>query len=344
MVMKKGCSLSAAILGFIAFACVAPADPTEPTGPDGGDPNIRYDRDGVPLTVTQKQADRATPEQIAAARKQQIQAALDKDWLLRGYEKQLQARAAASANQDPSANPYLEISANKDLARLAGMPDLEADDSDKPLLHATEEQPDRPAATLHPGSTQPQAETGPFGSSFLRPMITPLSAPEAAGLNNFYASLPVAGLSPFYGNPQTQGPAPASRVSVIPDETKDDDIDTPGMIAAEKNPLQDPSTSDLTLDVLPEESIEHARAHQDNSEALLQLPVAIDADQLHRAQAASLNPPVAQSIGAQQTAATAPAAKPTPVEDQDEPMQAAKIPVINPVRAPIASPFDILNR
>jgi hypothetical protein len=340
MVMKKGSSLSAAVLGFIAFAGIAHADPPEL---DGGDPDIRYDRDGVPLSVTQKPVDRPTSQQIAAARKQQVQAALDKDWLLRGYEKQLQARAAANATQEPSANPYLEISANKDLAKLAGMPDLEADDSDKPLYRAADDQPDHPSASLHPGSSQPKAETGPFGSSFLRPLITPLSAPQAAGLDNFYASLPVAGLSPFYGgNPQAQGPVPASRVSIIPDETKENDIDTPGMIAAEKNPLQDPGTSDLTLDVLPEESIEHARAHQDNSESLLQLPIAVDADQLHRAQAASLTPTGAKSIGAQQTAATPAPAK--PADDQDEPMPATKIPVINPVRAPIASPFDILNR
>jgi hypothetical protein len=341
--MMKARYFLVAVLGFFAFASVTRADPPPLMTPADDDPNIRFDPDGVPLNVTKKAAARATPEEIAAYRKQQDQAAADKDWLLRTYEKQLQTHDVTSSTEDQRANPYQELSLNKDLAKLAGLPSLQDYDADgRPLSRAGDAPSGHTDAELHPGSTSPKQDAGLFGSTFLRPMIMPLGAPEAAGLGNFYATLPVAGLSPFYGaNPPSRAPA---RAPVRPDDPTDIDIETPGMIAAEKNPLADPSTSDLTLNVLPGESIDHAKAHQDNY-SKLQLPILMDADQMHRAQAADLNPPVAKKAdGADQTATAAPAPDKAKLPDYDVPVPISQLPVITPIRAPIADPYDILNR
>ena len=40
------------------------------------------------------------------------------------------------------------------------------------------------------------------------------------------------------------------------------------MVAAEKNPLTDTGTPDLTLDILPGESVEQAKAHQETTPSL----------------------------------------------------------------------------
>jgi hypothetical protein len=341
--MTKVRTLSVAVVGFFAFASMARADPPPLMTPADDDPNIRFDPDGVPLNITKKQAVRATPEEIAAYRKQRAQAAADKDWLLRAYEKQLQTHEATSSTEDQRANPYQELSSDKDLAKLAGVPSSQDGDEDgKPLPRAGDGHSEHTDAAQHSGSNSPNPISGPFGSTFLKPMITPLAAPEAAGLGDFYATLPVAGLSPFdSANPQ---PMPPSRVSVLPEGPTETDIETPGMIAAEKNPLTDPNTADLTLDVLPGESVDHARAHQDIY-STLQLPTLMDSDQLHRAQAAELNPPVAKKPpGTDQTGTAAAVPDKPKLPDFDAPVPINQMPVITPIRAPIAGPYDILNR
>ncbi len=184
--------------------------------------------------------------------------------------------------------------------------------------------------------------SGPFGSSFLTPLVTPISAPDAAGIKNFYASLPDASVAPFNGS--TAAPQLQARTSIIPDPT-DNDIETPGMIAAKNDPLVQPGLSDAELEMLPGESLAHAKAHQDNSESLLQLPIAMDAEQLHRAQADYLAPPAPKSAPSkQQTADTAIKPPTTPRDDPEQPIQGKEMPVITPVRAPLGNPYDILNR
>ena len=71
----------------------------------------------------------------------------------------------------------------------------------------------------------------------------------------------------------------------------------------------------------------------------------MDAEQLHRAQATYLNPAVPKSAttGQASTANPAPAPAP-PLENLHEPVPISQMPVINPVRPPIANPYDILNR
>ena len=344
--MKKVCCVSTILAGLIAFASAARADNTiTPTSTDD-DAAVQVDADGVPLNITQK-SQRATPQEIAADRKARAQAALDKDWLVRDYEKQLQTHSATSTALDRTANPYQEVIADRDLANLAGLTDYHTDSaSDEPLFRTKDAQADHGnGAALRPGSSSaaPMLKSAPFGSSFLTPQVTPMGAPDAAGIKNFYSSLPDAAMAPFNGS--TPAPELHARTSVIPDPT-DNDIETPGMIAAKNDPLTDPATLNPGLDMLPGESLEHAKVHQDNSEALLQLPIAMDAEQLHRSQASYLNPPVAKSALPTTTSSTATQPKPpTPLpDDSEQAVPASQMPVISPIRAPIANPYDILNR
>ena len=333
--MKIARYVSIGMLGLFVVTSRTSADPTVSEPVDN--PYTQSDPDGVPLAVTHPQPQRLTQAQIDAINKQEEQAALDKNWLLRNYEKQLQARAAKSS-EDQSANLYYQLSSNKELAKLAGLPALDSDDRDSTTTYRTGATPSGQGS----GKLRTDASSAPT-SGFLsqgdlfKPLITPLSAPEAAGLHNFYSSLPLSVALPISGSlPQTPS-APQT------DQYQDSsDLETPGMIAAEKNPLTDAGAPDLTLDMLPGESIEQAKAHQDDNNKL-ELPLPMDADQLHRQQAAALNiPGVPNTI---QPAAPVPAPpQAVPINDEDAPMPVSKLPQINPVRSPIANPYDLLNR
>jgi hypothetical protein len=131
------------------------------------------------------------------------------------------------------------------------------------------------------------------------------------------------------------------------DNTDPADIETPGMIAAEKDPLAqaDPvaqtDSADLSLDMLPGETVAEAKKHQEN-ENKLELALPMDATQLHKAQAVTLSAPTpANAI--QPTPVTTPT-KPAPIVDQNAPIPVSHEHQITPIRGPIASPFDILNR
>jgi len=102
------------------------------------------------------------------------------------------------------------------------------------------------------------------------------------------------------------------------------------------------SAPDLTLDVLPGETPEQAKAHQDGN-LKLELPLPMDANQLHQQQASTLSIPGATKTAQAATPTPAPA-KPASTDDEDAPLQVNKAPVINPIRPAIANPYDILNR
>jgi hypothetical protein len=70
----------------------------------------------------------------------------------------------------------------------------------------------------------------------------------------------------------------------------------------------------------------------------------MDEDVLHKNQAAALTvPPVPGVPNSTQNAQAIPVAKPAQKDDYDAPQPISKAPVINPVRPPIANPYDILN-
>jgi hypothetical protein len=326
------------LIGMLGLFVVTIRTSADPLVSDPNEsPYTQVDPDGVPLVVRQPQPRRPSQAELDVIHKQQEQAARDKDWLLRGYEKQLQAHAAKSS-EDQSTNLYYQLSSNKELAKLAGLPALDSDSQDNTNPYRTGAAPSGQGSVALRADASSAARSGfPSHGNLFKPLITPLSAPEVAGLHHFYSSLPVSMPSPISGGLSQTHPAPSTAQS-----QDSSDIETPGMIAAEKNPLTDRSTSDLTLDILPGESIEQAKAHQDNN-IKLELPLPMDASQLHKAQAAALSVPGAPN--AAQTAAPAPApVNAVPLEDPNAPLPVSKTPRINPVRSPIVNPYDILDR
>jgi len=318
------------MLGLFVATTGASADSSDSV--QVANPYTQYDADGVPLIVALPPSKQPSQAELDAIHKQQEKVALDKNWLLRGYEKQLQIHAAA--NQDT--NLYYQLSSNKDLANLARLPVLDPNSDDGTTLYRTGTAPSGHGSVGLRAEASSAATSGfPSHGNLFKPLITPLSAPDAAGLHNFYASLPVAMTSPRSGGlPQTP-PAPEA------DQSLDfSDIETPGMVAAKKDPLMDTSSSDLTLEILPGESIEQAKAHQENN-TKLELALPLNANLLHKAQAAALSAP--GPLNASQTATPAPV-KTLPITDENAPLPASKALQINPIRAPIANPYDIFNR
>ncbi len=333
--MKNARLLSVAVLGFCAFATGAIADPT--SADSQADPYTQTDPDGVPLFITQGHAARLTPQEIDALKKNQAQAADDKNWLVRGYEKQLQSHTANSTPEQ-SGNLYYELGSNKDLARLAGMPDL--DEENQLSFRTGAPHSTRAPEQLHPDNS-PRMGGPPTRNMTFKPLITPLGSPEVAGVHNFLSSSPHATVTPFYSSLNGSSPASVKPAPARPRADDPQDLETPGLIAAQKDPLADPSATDLTLDLLPGETIEHAKAHQDAVNTI-QLPVPASADQLHKTQAAKLSVPGIQNL----TKAPVSTAPPKPAKDlapdPNAPMQASEVPQINAVRAPIPSPFNML--
>jgi len=332
--MKIARYLPAVMLGLFAITKGASADPAPPdsssSDPTVDNPYTQTDPDGVPLTVTHPEAMQLTQEQIDAINKQQAQAELDKNWLLRDYEQQLKAHAAKSSEEQDT-NLYYQLSSNKDLAKLAGLPSLGSDSADSTTAYQASAIRANPGSiTLRPdGSSAAKSGSLSHGDLF-KPLVIPLSAPDAEGLHNFYSTQPGSLAPSFFGNSHHPPPAPK------PDQSLDSsDMETPGMVAAEKNP-------DMTLD-LPGESIEQTKTHEDNN-AKLELSLPMDATQLHKQQSTALNIPGVPNPAQPATAATTPPIPTVPIEDPNAPLPVSKEQPINPVREPIANPFDILDR
>ena len=116
------------------------------------------------------------------------------------------------------------------------------------------------------------------------------------------------------------------------------------MVAAKNDPLADSASTDLSLDMLPGESVEQARSRQDSYNTLSLPP---DADQLHNQQAAALNPTTPPASATTKTTVAKPVNAPpkdAAAKDTEAPLPVTQLSQIIPVRAPIANPYDILNR
>ena len=325
--MKKARYLSVATCGLLVFASAAHAD-VDASGQEIN-PYIQTDPDGVPLSLDINRPKPPSQAQIDAFHREQAKAAADKDWLVRGYEEKLRAQAQAHPGDDN--NLYYELSSNKDMAKLAGLPLI--DTSTATTYHTG-------ATASTPGSISLRTDAAPesTGKSLshtyvFKPLISPFSQ-AGAGIHNYYASLPVAMPSSLITYP-----AQPSTVSKK-DDTETPDIDTPGMIAAQKDGTGTDSP-DLSLDMLPGESVEHARDHQDK----LELPLPMDVDELHRQEVAHVAAPTDAKNSKTVTTPTTTQQPPVvPTEDPNAPIPVSQLPVVTPVRAPIANPYDILNR
>jgi len=317
------------VFGMLFVATGATAAPSETSSPE----NIysQYDPDGVPLSVTQPQDRKLTPAEIDELHRQQNQAAQNRNWLLRNYEQEQQLLNRGKGTSDQSANLYLQISSNKALAKLAGLPEVDPNSASL----KTGADSEASGATLRNDPTLQAARSLPSISNLSRPLISPLSSTPS--LSAFAAPLPLTMSSPILPEPTSPSATPAGQIQ----ETAD--LETPGMTAEKRDPLEGMSSADLTLDILPGESVEEARAHQDNFQAQLALPM--DANQLHEQQAAITKPLTAAKPATDKTAQPTPPPAPTqPEDDPNAPMPITQVPQINPVRPAIPSPFDILHR
>jgi cell division septation protein DedD len=327
--MKIACYVSVAIMGLFVVHVPAVADPS--TDPENNT-TLQCDPDGVPISLSQKQARQLSPEEIAEVREQRQQAAENKDWLLRGYEEQLKNHPGSSTSQ--GSNLYYELSSNKELAKLAGLPALNVDTPASRINQPGGVQSGQDSAPAEAAATE--ARINPSRGYYFKAFITP----NVAGVHNFNSFLTDPVGASFYGLPSTKTTATAVAPSAI---SSDADIEMPGAISS-GNGAFDPDVSDPDLEVLPGESIEHAKEHQDN-DSLLQLPLPMDATQLHKQETESLSATNALPGTAQKNAPAQTTPAPTvPTEDPEAPTPVSKLPQINPVRAPIANPYDILNR
>jgi hypothetical protein len=313
--MKKACLHSPWSAGlFIAFLA-APLSAWCDVDPDA---YTQADPDGVPIAVSHLQY-QPTPQELAERRLLRKQADADQDWLVRGYEKQLQDRSASEASeQDDSDSPQgsdKNAAGAWNLAQPAGGTGSET------------------GTTLHSADSTPTAGGVPIMGGLLKPLITPLDAPEAAGLHNFYSSIPLSILPPLdAGSATAQAPA----------DKEDSDstlLDTPGLLAAQ-DALANPKASTLTLDVSSDPSDPDATPRNVTQ---LTPSVAMDANLLHKQEALALTPPRATLVA---LPAVTPPVKPpvAQADDADTPTPVTKLQVISPVHSAIPDPFDILNR
>jgi hypothetical protein len=337
--MKKAGFLSLSVLALLALPGGIRADSNTS---DAANPYVQVDPDGVPLSVTHPEPSSLTHEQVAALEQEAAKEERDRNWLIIGYEQQVRTHSHDSAEKDHAPNLYLQLTMDKNLSKLAGLEAIETSEPEDggPALHAA-------PTPSSPSTTALRPET-PKASGAFTPLVGPLSPFSATATQSF--SIPIYSTSiPSILAPSRDGvvsadqppaptpaPAPAEHSTSY---TEAMDLQTPGMVAAKDNSLGE--TPDLSLDALPGETGDQARAREAASRPAA-LPQMMDADQLHQGQALKVKVP---SAGNGTNTVSAPAQpQPVTVNPADAPVPVTQQQQISPVRPPNASPYDILNR
>ena len=231
--MKNARTLAVLILAMVANAAIVRADAphdvmefdpaAEP--PDMSDPNF------VPDVFKNPPKPDPTPEQIAAVEEAEKKEAENKNWLLRGYEQQLQSRQAEPTNGAPAEGTDLlaTLSSDKDLAKAAGIEPLDVTSTPE-LNPLTGEDGQKPKVDLRsdPSLDDPLASANSKSASLFKPLITPLESPGTAQVDAPYA-MP---------SPVTSSVFSPLSFDLAPGETAEDDA--AGNVAPE-----DPSAMDV---------------------------------------------------------------------------------------------------
>jgi hypothetical protein len=320
--MKNAAYFCLASIAFSVLSGLARADGPGPAF----NPYVQTDGDGIPLVVTHPELAPLNPEEKLAIQKEEEKKDNDKDWLMRIYAARMQQRAAAhpTSNSQPL---FYQISSNKELARLAGLhEDASADNKDHNDANSANNT--RPAAT--PGTrTAPGASVSNLSHAYqFKPLVSPTSSLNMFGMHD-NGSTPVESTS--YAAKRA---ADAKSQDVA-------DLQTPGMIAAKDGKEPDLGSPDLTLDLLPGESMEQARIEQAHAKSLAL------ADPLNK------NPEPPRVPGLKTTSISSdpggkalpvPVAKVAPERDYDTPIPVSKAPIVVPGHAPIANPADVFDR
>jgi len=326
--VKKVTSFAVVLYLGTVFLTGARADDPEVPAQTVAEKLALEDPDGVPIVITHPEKHETTPTEEDAERKQEEEAATQKDWLLRAYEQIAQSRTHDASGAQEN-NLYYRIASDKNLAKLAGLSYLETPQEESTAaLRTGDNDSGKSVVTLRPDPVPSENGSHPKTSlPIIQPFITPLDAANAAGLHNFYETLPAATTPlaastapPSSNNEPIQNPA---------------DFDTPGQIAAENDPLGKDS-SNLTFGMLPDETLPGTESHHaDASDG--DLPLSTDEAQIRKLTDTSITVP--GSIK------TVPPASVSSLEVKVE-NDPAPIKLVSPVvvRQPIASPFSILDR
>jgi len=265
---------------------------SEPIPDESSRESSLYDPDAqFSGTISKKQPSRA--ELVDAEQQQQARDQANNTWLLRSYEEQLRTRAPNSAKDD-NANLYYRISSDKNLAQLAGLPAFNLNNPeptvDVHLSLNTNGDPGKSGVTLHsdlPTLTNNRS-TANQSTAPQKPSLTikPLNweSNNYASLHNSYAT-PNSSIEQFL--PQAEGLPHHPYVRQDSDPTA---LDTPGMTAAENDPVMSRNVPTLSLDLLPNETVPAARAHEENL-TLLDPPKATNLDQIQKLDDSTLKPP-----------------------------------------------------
>ena len=295
-----------------AFATTVRAEDPVDQVPTTSERLSAQDPDGTPYIVSHPEATQPTASEIEAQRKNDQKAAANQTWLLSAYEQQVQQK---SANGDNGSNFYYRIVSDKNLSKLAGLPSIDAPVDPKTTLKTGVVQGNPGTLSLRPDAPAPTTTPTAPNMSLLTPLITPLGAADAAGLHNFYNTVPAATA------PRKEASDPA-------------DLDMPGKIAADSNPLTNDS---MTFDSLPDDpnsDKDKSSHHDDTSKSDLSLTSNVS--KIQKQSNASLIAPGASKTVTQPNVSTAQLKL-----DEDPP--SPKLVAPNVGRQPLPSPFSILD-
>jgi hypothetical protein len=203
--------------------------------PVGGDP-VGKDPDAVPKAFEPK-PQQMTPAMRAMRIESLKKAAASKDWLVRAYEQQIQARASGKQNDGDNHNLYAELSGDKDLAKIAGI--------DPEDFTPTPDLIDYHADT-HGGKSDAQLRDDPVAQAAASPPLAPSKSffPSSSFLEETRAAAPYAAPSPIFSPdngpfslsiaPDERDAEPAPQLHLRPADPGA--LDIPGLTAEEDNP------------------------------------------------------------------------------------------------------------
>jgi hypothetical protein len=220
-----------------------------------------------------------TPAEIKAEQQAQND---ENNWLIRGYEEQVKEKSAANNETDSVDDPYQQILSNKDLTELAGLPPpAPTNPADVTTLHVSTD-PAKNGPTLRDDNSQTSQDSPPAQTSSqqnpsqenpsasrdaaFKPLITPLTATDVAGLPNFYATLP--------GGPPPDALVNNGTTEGVPSVTDDSSFtDMPGLTAAKNQFKQGDMNYEVTFDPLPDDfQGKKTSSSLDKSDVTLTLP------------------------------------------------------------------------
>ena len=246
--MKLVLHLIALCLSAVVVALPVRADPSGDFDflqdhPVGGDP-VGPDPDATPKAFEPKPVE-MSPAVRAVLIENLKKTQANREWLVRGYEQQVQARSSKSA-ESSNYNLYSELSGNKDLAKIAGIDNAEFTTPPELIDFHTDGHSDQTDASLRPDpgvQTSASPELAPRKSLYF----------SSSYLDEFKAGAPYAAPSPIASTD-------LAPLSITPAENREDvpatsryrptdpgAMDIPGMTAAEANP----ASANLSSEDLP---------------------------------------------------------------------------------------------